>query len=104
VEVTNTGHRAGDEVVQLYIHDMVSEMVTRPVKELKGFRRITLQPGETQTVEFLIAPDELSFLNENMQRVVEPGLFEIMVGGSSAELQTVMLQVAYADDGSRRTP
>jgi beta-glucosidase len=54
VEVTNTGQRTGDEVVQLYIHDLVSEMVTRPVKELKGFRRITIQPGETQTVEFTL--------------------------------------------------
>jgi beta-glucosidase len=93
VEVTNTGQRAGDEVAQLYVHDVVSEIVTRPVKELKGFRRITLQPGETQTVEFTLTTDELSFLNEKMQRVVEPGMFEVMVGGSSAEVQTVQLEV-----------
>ena len=93
VDVTNTGTRPGDEVVQLYIHDVVTERVTRPVKELKGFRRITLQPGETRTIEFIIAPDKLSFLNENMERVVEPGVFDVMVGGSSAEVETVILEV-----------
>ena len=93
VEVTNTGQRTGDEVVQLYIHDLVSEMVTRPVKELKGFRRITLQPGETQAVEFTLGPEQLSFLNENMERVVEPGIFEIMVGGSSVDVQVIKLEV-----------
>ena len=93
VEVTNTGARTGDEVVQLYIHDVVSEMVTRPVKELKGFRRITFQPGEKRTVEFEIGFDQLSFLNETMQRVVEPGIFEIMLGGSSADVQAVTLEI-----------
>jgi beta-glucosidase len=93
VEVTNTGQRAGDEVVQLYVHDVVSEMVTRPVKELKGFRRITLQPGEKRVVEFTLTSDDLSFLNEKMQRVVEPGMCEVMVGTSSVEVQTVQLEV-----------
>jgi beta-glucosidase len=93
VEVTNTGALAGDEVVQFYVHDVVSEMVTRPVKELKGFQRITLQPGEKRVVEFEIGFDQLSFLNETMQRVVEPGMFEIMVGGSSVDVQTVQLEV-----------
>jgi beta-glucosidase len=93
VEVTNTGSRTGDEVMQLYIHDVVSEIVTRPVKELKGFRRITLQPGEKRTIEFGIGFDQLSFLNETMQRVVEPGKFEIMLGGSSVNVQTVQLDV-----------
>jgi beta-glucosidase len=92
VEVTNSGQRAGDEVVQLYLRDQVSS-VTRPVMELKGFRRITLQPGETQTVEFVLGPEELSFLDTQMQRVVEAGLFEVMVGGSSAQVETVVLQV-----------
>jgi beta-glucosidase len=92
MEVTNTGARAGDEVVQMYIRDCVSS-VTRPVKELKDFRRIALQPGETQTVEFAIAPAQLSFLDMNMKRVVEPGAFEIMVGASSADAQTVILEV-----------
>ena len=93
VDVTNSGKRPGDEVVQLYIHDLITNIVTRPVKELKGFRRITLQPGETQTVEFVITPEKLSFLNENMQNIVEPGLFDIMVGTSSVDLQTVQLEV-----------
>jgi beta-glucosidase len=94
VEVTNTGQRTGDEVVQLYVHDVLSEMVTRPVKELKGFRRITLQPGETQTVRFTLTAAELSFLNENMERVVEPGMFEITVGGDSVRGLTALLEVA----------
>jgi beta-glucosidase len=92
VEVTNTGQRAGDEVVQLYLRDQVSS-VTRPVQELKGFRRITLQPGETQTVEFTLTPDHLQFLDSNMQLVVEPGEFDVMVGGSSAQVQTTTLTV-----------
>jgi beta-glucosidase len=93
VEVSNTGARTGDEVVQLYIHDVVTERVTRPVKELKGFQRIPLQPGERRRVEFSITANELSFLNEKMERVVEPGMFEVMVGTSSAEVQVVMLEV-----------
>jgi len=92
VEVTNTGKLAGDEVVQLYIHDEVSS-ATRPVKELKGFRRLTLNPGETKTVEFTLGPSELCFLNADMKRVVEPGFFEVMVGPSSINLQTVRLEV-----------
>lgn len=83
VTVTNTGKRASDEVVQLYIHDLVSS-VTRPVIELKGFRRINLAPGQSRRVEMPLGPAELSFVNEQMQRVVEPGSFEILVGGSSA--------------------
>ena len=93
VEVTNTGKRAGDEVVQLYVRDLFTARVTRPVKELKGFRRITLQPGETQTVAFEVGLEQLAFWNEDMQRVVEPGEFEIMVGGSSVEVQVVRLEV-----------
>jgi beta-glucosidase len=93
VEVANTGTRPGDEVVQLYLHDVLTECVTRPVKELKAFRRITLQPGERQVVEFSIGPGQLSFYNESMQRVVEPGMFELMVGTSSVVVQTVQLEV-----------
>lgn len=93
VEVTNVGQRSGDEVVQLYVHDLLSGLVTRPVKELRGFRRITLEPGETQTVHFTLTPADLSFLNENMERVVEAGLFEIMVGGNSQEGLTALLEV-----------
>lgn len=89
----NTGERAGDEVVQLYIRDEVSS-VTRPVKELRDFRRITLKAGESRTEEFVIGPEKLSFLNHQMKRVVEPGRFQIMVGTSSANLQSVPLDVA----------
>ncbi|MBP2671754.1 MAG: glycoside hydrolase, family 3 domain protein, partial [candidate division NC10 bacterium] len=93
VDVTNTSAVRGDEVVQLYIRDEVSS-VTRPVKELRGFRRITLDPGKTQTVEFTLGPDELSFLNRDMHRVVEPGTFKIMAGGNSADLVETILTVA----------
>jgi beta-glucosidase len=93
-DVTNTGRRAGSEVVQLYIRDRVSS-VTRPVKELKGFRRITLEPGESATVVLDITPDRLAFYDVAMNRVVEPGDFEIMVGSSSrdADLQKLVLRV-----------
>ena len=92
VDLTNTGKVKGDEVVQMYIRDRVSS-VTRPVKELKGFRRITLEPGQSTTVDLPITPASLQFYDENMQRVVEPGLFDIMVGGSSADLKTATLEV-----------
>ncbi len=94
VDVTNTGSRRGDEVVQMYIRDKVSS-VTRPVKELKGFQRITLDPGETRTVTLEITPESLSFYDIHMKYVVEPGEFEIMVGSSSrdSDLQKVVLTV-----------
>ncbi len=92
VDVTNTGKSRGDEVAQLYIRDEVSS-VTRPVKELRGFRRITLDPGQSHTVEFTLGPESLSFLNRDMHRVVEPGTFRIMVGGSSVELIETKLNV-----------
>ena len=94
VEITNTGKRPGDEVVQMYIRDLVGS-VTRPVKELKGFRRIHLQPGESQTVVFAVGPEELSFTNIDMEWVVEPGEFAIMVGSSSRDedLASVVLNV-----------
>jgi beta-glucosidase len=85
VEVSNSGKVRGDEVVQLYIRDEVSS-VTRPIKELRGFRRLTLEPGETKTVEFSLGFDQLSFLNRDMRPVVEPGTFKVMVGGSSVDL------------------
>ena len=92
VTVTNTGKRAGDEVVQLYIRDLVSS-VTRPIMELKDFKRITLAAGESKTVEFQITPDKLSFLDLNMHSTVEPGWFDIMVGASSVKYQTAKLEV-----------
>ena len=82
IDVKNSGKMIGDEVVQLYIRDKISS-VTRPVKELKDFKRITLKPGETQTVELEITPEELKFYDINMDFVVEPGEFKIMVGNSS---------------------
>lgn len=92
VTVKNTGKVAGDEIVQLYIRDVVSS-VTRPVMELKDFKRIALAPGESKTVTFTITPDKLAFLDLNMQRVAEPGAFEIMVGPSSVKYQKVKLDV-----------
>ncbi len=94
VDVTNTGQVQGDEVVQMYIRDKVSS-VTRPVKELKGFGRITLGPGQTATVIFDIKPEHLAFYDINMKYVVEPGEFEIMIGNSSRDqdLQKVLLRV-----------
>jgi beta-glucosidase len=92
VDVRNTGRLPGEEVVQLYIRDEVSS-VTRPVKELRGFRRISIAPGETKTVEFEIGPEELSFLNRDMHRVVEPGTFDIMAGGNSVDLSHTKLTV-----------
>jgi beta-glucosidase len=94
VDVTNMGKRAGAEVVQLYIRDLVSS-VTRPVKELKGFRKVWLKPGEHTTVTLDITPALLSFYDVNMKYVVEPGDFEIMVGNSSrdVDLQKLILQV-----------
>ncbi len=93
-DVTNTGARAGSEVVQMYIRDLVSS-VTRPVKELKGFRRVDLEPGQTAAVRFEITPESLAFWDVNMKYRVEPGDFEIMVGNSSrdADLQKVTLTV-----------
>ncbi len=92
VDVTNTGTRAGDEIVQLYIRDLVSTL-TRPVKELKDFARISLNAGETKTVSFKITGDKLKYLDENMKEIVEPGDFDIMVGGSSLKTDVVKLTV-----------
>jgi len=92
VRVVNTGPRAGDEVVQLYIRDQVSS-VTRPVKELRGFARVTLQPGESRAVRFTLGPDELSLIDRRMQRVVEAGRFDVMLGTSATPLLTATLDV-----------
>ena len=92
VDVRNTGAREGDEVVQLYIRDKVSS-VTRSVKELKGFQRVTLKPGESRTITFSVGPEALQMWNDQMHRVVEPGDFEIMTGNSSVALQSTTLTV-----------
>jgi beta-glucosidase len=86
VDATNTGGRAGDEVVQLYVHDRLAS-VTRPVQELRGFERTTLAPGERRTVSFVLGRSELAFLDRSMRRVVEPGLFDVRVGSSSADVR-----------------
>jgi beta-glucosidase len=92
VDVTNTGSRSGDEVVQLYIRDEISS-VTRPIKELKGFERVAIGAGETKTVTFSVGPEALRFYNREMKRVVEPGTFKIMVGPNSADLTSASLEV-----------
>ncbi len=93
-DVTNTGQREGTEVVQMYIRDLVSS-VTRPIKELKGFQKVLLRPGETKIVALDITPEHLAFYDVNMNYVVEPGEFAILLGNSSrdADLQKVILQV-----------
>ncbi|PLR20581.1 beta-glucosidase [Caulobacter zeae] len=93
VEVTNTGKVAGDEVVQLYVHDEAAS-VTRPVLELKNFKRVTLAPGEKKTVTFEVKPSDLWMWNLEMKRVVEPGDFSILVGPNSVDLKSAKLTVA----------
>lgn len=91
-DVVNTGTRAGDEVAQLYIHQRIAS-VTRPVMELKGFQRVKLQPGERKTVKFRLGSDELSIFDVDMHRVIEPGMFDVMVGPNSAQTSAVALTV-----------
>ena len=85
-EVANVGSRAGEEVAQLYINEAVTS-VTRPVKELKGFQKVLLQPGEKKTVKFTLTPEELAFYDRNMERRVEPGTINVMVGSSSEQIK-----------------
>ena len=82
VEVENMGRRAGDEVVQLYLRNLAAS-VTRPVRELKGFERISLQPGERRRIYFWLGPEQLGFINREMRFTVEPGDFKVFVGNSS---------------------
>jgi len=86
VEVENTGKFAGEEVVQLYIRDLVSQPV-RPVKELKDFRKIMLQPGEKRRVLFTISRDKLAFYNDKLERITQPGDFQIMLGSASNDIR-----------------
>ena len=92
VTVENTGSRDADEVVQLYIRDMVAS-ISRPVKELKGFQRIHLVAGESKEVRFEITPDMLKFYNIELKHVIEPGDFQIMVGANSREVKTLKFTV-----------
>ena len=86
LDVTNAGKKYGSEVVQLYLRDKISS-VARPVKELKGFEKVKLNPGEKKRVEFIVGPEHLSFLDRNLNKVVEPGVFEVMVGSSSESIR-----------------
>jgi beta-glucosidase len=92
VDITNTGGRAGDEVAQLYIHQRVAS-ITRPVMQLRGFKRVSLEPGQKVTVDFTLTPEDLSLIDVNKNRVVEPGTFDLMVGASSAETSSIALEV-----------
>jgi len=85
-DVRNAGERAGAEVAQLYIRDVISS-VTTPVKQLKGFSKVALEPGETKTVRFTLTPEDLSLLNRQLVRVVEPGEFQVMIGHSSEDIR-----------------
>ena len=97
-KVKNVGDREGDEVVQLYVRDVVAS-VTRPVKELKGFKRLTLKPGEERKVAFKLSADQLAFYDGDVELVVEPGTFEVMVGSSSEDIR---LKGSFEVVGRRR--
>jgi beta-glucosidase len=99
VEVENTGRREGDEVVQLYIQDVASSR-TRPLRELKGFERITLKAGEKRRVEFTLTPEHLGFYNSEMRFMVEPGAFKVFVGNSSVG----GLESSFEVTGNTRLP
>jgi beta-glucosidase len=86
VDVKNAGERRGEEVVQLYVHDRISS-VTTPVMQLRGFKKIALEPGEKQTVRFTLGPGQLKLLDEQLKWVVEPGVFEVLVGASSKDIR-----------------
>jgi len=96
VRVRNTGDRAGDEIIQLYIRDEYSS-VTRPVKELKAFKKVVLDSGESQSIEFVITPKMLKFYNIQMKKVVEPGNFKIMIGGSSRDQDLKVVRLKLTD-------
>jgi len=92
VDVSNAGQKAGEEIVQLYISDKVSS-ATRPVIELKDFKRVFLQSGETKTVTFTVTPDKLEYYNQNLDKIIEPGDFEVLIGPNSEKLQGVIFKV-----------
>ncbi len=97
VDVTNTGQRSGVETVQMYVHERYTPVAV-PVKQLRGFERVELAPGETKTVTMKLTPDDLMLLDRDMHWTVVPGTFDIMVGKSSADiLFTAPLQVLGAD-------
>ena len=95
VDIENVGRRAGDEVVQLYIRDSASS-ITRPVKELKGFQKITLQPGGKRSLTFTLKPEHLGFLDKNLRFTVEPGEFKVFVGNSSEDANALQSQFSVS--------
>src|SRR5260221_1462151 len=95
--LTNRGDRPGEEVVQLYIRDLVGS-VTRPVKELKGFQKILLKPGEAKEVVFTLQPKDLSFYRKNMSFGPEPGMFQVFVGGNSRDVKTAGFELVESKD------
>jgi len=94
VDVENVGKRPGDEVVQLYTRDIAASM-TRPVKELKGFQRVTLRPGEKKHLQFVLTPEHLGFWNREMRFVVEPGEFKVMAGSNSEDSSFFSIWIAW---------
>ena len=107
VDVTNTGKRAGVETVQLYLHERYTP-VAIPVKNLRGFQRVTLNPGETKTVTMKLTPDDLMLLDEDMHWKVVPGTFDVMIGKSSADIvlhEPLEVQMTNASEsGDRSSP
>jgi beta-glucosidase len=103
VDVTNVGHRSATEVVQLYVRDPVAS-VTRPVRELKAFRRVPLDPGETATVRFVLHTDDLAFHGAEMRRAAEPGAFRAWVGGSSEAALEARFQLTAPEHEARGEP
>jgi beta-glucosidase len=103
VDVTNAGRVAGDEVVQLYVRDDVGS-VTRPVQELRGFRRVRLTPGETRKITFVIDVQDLAFHDAALARVAEPGTFTVFVGGSSVNTRQLRFRMETADGHPVRVP
>ena len=87
VDVSNTGKRSGEEVAQLYLHPVTSSVIT-PAKALRGFQRIHLGPGQTQTIRFHLEPEDLAVFDQKSRWIVEPGIFEVMVGGASDNIQS----------------
>ena len=86
MDITNTGERSGSEVVQVYVRDKVATQV-RPLQELKAFQRVTLSPGETATLTFMLPVEMFNFTRRDGKRIVEPGEFELQIGASSADIR-----------------
>jgi beta-glucosidase len=85
-DLQNTGKYPGEEVAQFYLRDMVSQPI-RPVKELKGFQKVMLQPGETKTITFIIDKEKLAFYNDQLERITQPGEFRLMIGSASDDIR-----------------